>query len=147
MNHTARFRGENPRGASLHFGVHPADRDHLELETGEVFQNPRYAKIREKAQSISASLTIREALDASDDDYNRMSYLQGTSSDYDSSGSEIYFQVYLPHERFAELVTNVRGGILPSTIQITLLSSISDESDPMKYSWEPDGSGDLEKSG
>src|SRR4051794_2223572 len=78
MHHTARFSSEKRSAASLHFSVYPAERDHLDLETGEVFQNPRFAKIRAKAETITASLTISEAVDAaSHDEHNTMSYFKG----------------------------------------------------------------------
>ena len=53
----------------------PDDRDHLDLDTGEVFQDYDYARLHKNEKKlIGASMTIREALRNSYYKYNLMYY-------------------------------------------------------------------------
>lgn len=132
----------------LYFSVYPDDRDHLDLETGEVFQNPGYARIRRKPEkedkTISAQLSVYEAKKEEDLAYNNMHYLGEISSDEGLHPSSISFSFALPPRDFQTLLTNIQSGVLPSTVQIDLehpLFGEPSESHPLQYGWEPDGSG------
>lgn len=127
-----------PRGRqAFQFSVHLDDGDHIDLETGEVFGG------RFRKNDISASLTVGQAKTDEYYNANRMSYSEAIVSDDPmvSKPSEIYFTVFVPPDDFQELVNNVRNGLLPSTIRVELHYEMFDESSPMKYGWEPDGSG------
>jgi hypothetical protein len=114
------------------FGVYPVDRDHLDLETGEVFRNPQRAgeEYILGEQYISGSLTVRRALAEDSYHHNAMFYLEGVSSSdgFGDSPSSIHFSVCLPSDDFQELVVNTRSGLLPSTVSVELEHSIWDKS-------------------
>jgi hypothetical protein len=144
MELTTIYPDENKstRGQQLYFTVYPDDRDHLDLETGEVFENPRYAKLRKHLDKlISAQLSVREASSAEDVKYNRMQYLGEVKGDDYGSEASIYFQYFLHPRYFHSLVSSIQSGILPTTVHIELPFSLRDDAGPIKFGWEPDGSG------
>jgi hypothetical protein len=121
----------------VYFTVYPEGRDHLDLETGEVFENPSYARIRNEAdKSISAQLSVYEASSElkSKLAYNRMQYF-GEKSGYDYYDPSIHFSFVLPPRDFQRLLTNIQNGVLPTTVQIDL-----DMSHPLSYGWARGGS-------
>lgn len=121
------------------FRVHLDGRDHVDLETGEIFQRPSRLNTN---RLISASLTVEQAKSDEYYAYNRMSYSEELVSDdpIASCPSEIYFSVFVPSADMQDLATNIRSGFLPSTIRVELPFDLS-ETSPIKYGWEPDGSG------
>jgi hypothetical protein len=126
----------------ISFQVLPTDeRDHLDLDTGEVFQNYNYARSRNKHENlIAARLTIKPASDDSDYKRNAMQY-------FESFPATIFFTVYVAPTTFRELANNVKNGLLPETITIgfdrDLFSKLTNPQQQrlLEYSWEPDGSG------
>jgi hypothetical protein len=131
------------RGHSMYMGVHPQDHAYLELKTGQIFCNPRYANLRGrkgKHEMISASLSIRPAL--SDEDYRRntMRYFPEAGSDFEYQPSTIYFQCYLPPDDFQNILTNLRSGLVPSAVTVDL-NDIYDQGSILQFGREPDGSG------
>lgn len=123
----------------ISFRVHLDGRDHVDLETGEIFQDPRRLN---KKNVISASLTVEQAKTEEYYGYNRMTYSEEIVSDdpIASHPSEIYFSVFVPQADMQELATNIRSGLLPSTIRVELPFDMRGSS-PIRYGWEPDGSG------
>src|SRR6266849_2511356 len=128
------------------------ERDHLDLDTGEVFQNYNYARIRNKHTNlIGATLTIEAASDDSDYKRNSMRYMEEIQAEFFSKPTTIFFTVYLAPTAFRELADNVRKGLLPETITIGFdrdpLGSVfkridnPEEKKPLEYGGEPDGSG------
>jgi hypothetical protein len=113
--------------------------DHLDLDTGEVFQDPSYARLHKNEQKlIGASITINPLPDDSYYQYNDMSYFEEVKGDY-SSPSSIFFSVFIVPTAFRELVDNIRNGLLPETITIEL--SDNRKRVPLQHGWQPDGSG------
>jgi hypothetical protein len=133
---------------TFYFSVYPADRDHLDLETGEVFKHPNFGRTRrkpekpEKDTSISAQLSVYEAKKQSDLAHNRMQYFGEVKTDEDYNPSSISFTFCLPPRGFQNLETNIQNGVLPSTVVIGLEHPLFDsKSHPLSYGWELDGSG------
>jgi hypothetical protein len=120
--------------------VHLDGGDHIDLETGEVFQSPRRSNNK---NGISGFLTLEQAKTDGHYTYNRMTYCDEIVSDDPmvSNPSQILFTVFVPPGDFQELVSNSRNGLLPSTIMVELQHDILGESSPIKFGWEPDGSG------
>ncbi|MDD1519986.1 MULTISPECIES: hypothetical protein [Bradyrhizobium] len=121
------------------FQVQLDGHDHVNLETGEVFQKPSRWN---KEKLISAVLTVEIAKTDEYYAYNRMSYSEELVSDDPIAchPSEIYISVFVPSADLQELVANIRSGFLPSTITVELPFDLS-KSSPIQYGWEPDGSG------
>jgi len=136
-NDRAAFAG----GQQLTLAVHLEGRDHLDLETGEVFQNPAYAKIRSSKEALVGSFSIAQAREPEDFGFNQMRYIEGVKTDDGDIGPQIHFRLYLPSDDFQQLIANARSGLLPSSISIDLAHNIFDRSSPVEYGWEPDGSG------
>src|SRR5262245_28073987 len=128
-----------PIQENVSFTLLPTDeRDHLDLDTGEVFQDYNYARLHKNEKKlISANITIYAALDDSDYQYNRMQYFDEQKHDLFYQPSSIYFSVFIAPTAFRELVDNVRGGLFPEKILIELPSKKA----PIEFGWEPDGSG------
>jgi len=130
----------------LTLDVHLAGRDdHLDLETGEVFRNPSWARTRGAKETVSGSITIRQARNAEDFGSNDMRYFERQSFEDSEIPPQIHFHLCLPSDDFQQLITNARGGLLPSSILIELAHNLfekpSEKPSPIQYGWEPDGSG------
>jgi hypothetical protein len=134
----------------ISFGLLPADdRDHLDLDTGEVFQEYNYAVLHKKEQKlISASITVRALPDDSYYQYNLMRYLPETKGDDYYFPSSIHFDLFIAPTSFGELAGNLKNGLPPGIITIELSSpplftTNENRGDraPIEYGWEPDGSG------
>jgi len=132
------------------FQVLPTDdRDHLDLDTGEVFQDFNYARIRNKRENlIDARLTIEPASDESDYRRNSMRYMDEVRGEFESFPATIFFCLYLAPDTFRELADNVKNGLLPETITIGFerdplfaVANPQEEKRLLEYGWEPDGSG------
>jgi hypothetical protein len=127
------------------------ERDHLDLDTGEVFQYYSYARLHKKEDKlIGASITIRAIPDDSFYQHNAMHYLGEITGDDFNRPSAILFDVFIAPTAFRELTDNIRGGLLPQTITVGLArdaslffttSANSEKLAPLEYGWEPDGSG------
>jgi hypothetical protein len=127
------------------------ERDHLDLDTGEVFQDYSYARIRKNHEKlISASLTIRVLPDESYYKHNAMHYMAAVEGDEFSRSATIMFDAFLAPAAFREVADKTRDGLLPETITFELMSDLSfifrtrDEPEKkraLEYGWEPDGSG------
>jgi hypothetical protein len=142
-----------PTQEVIWFGLLPTDEhDHLNLDTGEVFQDYNYARLDKNEQKlIDASITIRAIPDGSYYEKNLMCYRGEVKTDDFYSPSSIDFDVFIAPTAFRELAGNLRSGFLPETITIDLPSPsfftrrYSDgrveKGGPVEYGWEPDGSG------
>jgi hypothetical protein len=126
------------------------ERDHLNLDTGEVFQS--YARLHKKEDKpIGASITIRAIPDDSFYQHNAMHYMSETTGADFNHPSAILFDVFIALTAFRQLTDNIRGGLLPQTITVGLArdasppffttSANSEKKAPLEYGWEPDGSG------
>jgi hypothetical protein len=126
---------------TLHFTLRLAGQDSLKLETGEVFENPRYASVRGNQQKeISAHLNIRPASDERDPSHtNNMRYFGGSKGE-DYSPPFIHFEVSAPASDYSLLLNNIRGGITPSLVTMGLRHDLHDKGSPVKYDYAPDGS-------
>ena len=138
----------DPKRESVSFALLPTDeRDHLDLDTGEVFQDYDYARLHKNEKKlIPASITIRECLDDTHYQYNAMLYSGEQTGDDFYSRSSIYFDVFITPTAFRELASNVRGGLCPETITIEFqskyfTSGTNPKERAIEYGWEPDGSG------
>ncbi len=104
----------------ISFQVLPtAEASHLDLDTGESFQDYNYARIRNKHDKlIGARLIVEPAL--TDEDYkrNRMRYSDAVQGEFESVPATIFFGVYVEPATFRELADNVKNGLLPETITI-----------------------------
>ena len=138
------LRKEAGSQSQLVCSVYPIDRDHLDLETGEIFQSPRYLKVRgQQDKGIAGQLIIYEGKDSGEDslkagNWNEITYLGGHESkdDPDSSfDSLIYFRYTLPQNEFVVLHNHVSAGHLPKRVLIEC------EENAFNFGWEPDGSG------
>jgi hypothetical protein len=133
------------------FELLPTDeRDHLDLDTGEMFQDYGYARIRKNEQKlIQARLTIRAIPDGAHEQQNTMLYMGEISGDDFYHASTIFFDVYVAPATFRELADHTRNGLLPETVTFELLRDrpffrSSDEPEKkyaLEFGWEPDGSG------
>jgi hypothetical protein len=127
---------------TLHFTLRLAGQDSLKLETGEVFENPRYASVRGNQQKeISAHLNIRPASDERDPSHtNNMRYFEAVTGDDYGSPPSIHFEVSTPASDYSLLLNNIRGGITPSLVTVGLRFDLRDKGSPLKYDYAPDGS-------
>jgi hypothetical protein len=134
------------------FELLPIDgHDHLDLDTGEVFQDYGFAKLRKNEEKlISASITIHAIPDDSYYQYNAMYYMDEMDRDDFSRPSSIFFDLFMAPAAFRELADNIRSGLLPESITVNLVhdpslfftTTINVEKKPiLEYGWEPDGSG------
>jgi hypothetical protein len=141
-----------PTQESISFALLPTDdRDHLDLDTGEVFQDYNYAKLHKNEQKlIDASITIRPLPDDSYYQYNVMHYLGEQKGDDYYHPSSIHFRVFVAPPAFRELAEYIRRGLFPEAITIELVDDPSrffttnanpQKKYPIEYGWEPDGSG------
>jgi len=135
----------------ISFQVLPTDdRDHLDLDTGEIFQHYNYARIRNKHENlIGARLTIEPTSEDSDYRRNSMRYMDEVRGEFESFPTTIFFGVYVAPATFRELVDNIKSGLLPETITIGFerdpLYAIGNPQEKrlLEYGWEPDGSGKI----
>ena len=106
---------------SLVFRLLPTDeRNHLDLDTGEVFEDYYYARLRKTEKKlIDASITISPLPDDSYYQYNAMHYhyRDGTHTDGRPT-SEICFTAFIEPAAFRELADNIKVGLFPDTISI-----------------------------
>jgi hypothetical protein len=126
------------------------ERDHLNLDTGEVFEDYSYARLHKKEDKlIGASITIRAIPDDSFYQHNAMHYLGEITGDDFNRPSAILFDVFIAPTAFRQLTDNIRGGLLPQTITVGLArdgslffttSANSKKKAPLEYGWDPDGS-------
>jgi hypothetical protein len=130
-----------PTQEHISFELLPTDEhNHLDLDTGEVFQDYDYARLRKnEGKLISASITIRELPDNSYYQLNAMHYMAEIGGNDFSRPSTIVFDVFITPEAFNKLSDNVRNGLLPQIITIDL--SYDPKNTPLALGWEPDGSG------
>jgi hypothetical protein len=126
---------------TLTFTLRLAGQDSLKLETGEVFENPRYASIRGNQQKeISAHLNVRPASDERDPSHtNNMRYFAGSKGE-NYSPPFIHFEVSAPASDYSLLLNNIRGGITPSSVTVGLRHDLNDKGSPLEYDFAPDGS-------
>jgi hypothetical protein len=126
---------------TLHFTLRLAGQDSLKLETGEVFENPRYASVRGNQQKeIFAHLNVRPASDERDPSHtNNMRYFAGSKGE-DYSPPFIHFEVSAPASDYSLLLNNIRGGIMPSAVTVGLRHNLRDKGSPLDYDFAPDGS-------
>ena len=127
----------------LYFDVHPVEGEHFDLETGEVFKAPGgvLRRERDEAKPISGQLAVYEASSANEITRNAMTYFGERDRIDDPTPSSIYFRYALPSRDFQTLLANIRSNMLPTTVNITLDVNITGDNAPVKYGWEPDGSG------
>jgi hypothetical protein len=137
----------------ISFQVLPtAEANHLDLDTGEIFQDYNYARIHNKHDKlISARLIVEPVIDDSDYKRNRMRYSDAVQGEFDSFPATIFFSLCVEPATFRELADNVKHGLLPETITVGFerdpLGSVFQRVDnpeqnrPLEYGWEPDGSG------
>src|SRR6266446_2134655 len=94
----------------ISFQVLPtAEADHLDLDTGEIFQHYNYAQIHNKHDKlIGARLIVEPAADDSDYKRNRMRYSDAVQGEFDSFPATILFSVYVEPATFRELADNVK---------------------------------------
>jgi hypothetical protein len=137
-----------PTQETVSFELLPtADRDHLDLDTGEVFQDYIYAKLHKKEKNlIGASMMIRPILDESYYKQNAMQYFSEQTGDDFYNPASIHFTMFIEPTAFRELADNIRSGLYPETITIELADSARVSTDPkqkppIEFGWEPDGSG------
>ena len=136
---------------SVAFELLPTDdRDHLDLDTGEVFQDYSFARLHKNDKKlISANITIRPSRDDSDYQYNLMRYMGEQTGDDFNHPSSIDLNVFIAPTAFRQLIDNLRGGLYPGTITIELAdearffktSTNPKTKAPIEFGWEPDGSG------
>ena len=128
------------------------DRNHLDLDTGETFQDYNYARMHKKEDClIGASLTVRPLVAEEHYRYNAMRYSAGFNDDFSSQPASIFFDVFIEPTAFRELANNIRSGVIPKTITIDLHDERSfftkrdgpdaEKKPPLEFGWEPDGSG------
>jgi hypothetical protein len=92
------------------------ERDHLDLDTGEVFQDYGYAKIHNKeSKLISASMSVRAIPDDSYYQHNAMHYFEEATDDLSSHPSSIMFNGFVEPEAFTELADHIKSGLVPET--------------------------------
>jgi len=128
-------------GYTLIAELFPQDRNfHLKLKTGEVFCHPNEPQ-NEADKRIFATLSIHSASDERDFAYNRMLYLDELATETSYHPSLIFFRCFLPPKEFIDLLTNIRSGLLPSTVDVAIEDNAQEERSALSFGWEPDGSG------
>ncbi len=135
------FENPPPDTTSISMAVIPADRDHIELATGEVFRHPRKHFGDDDKPKISASVYVSTQLDPTRK--SRMSYFEphrSTYGDLDSDAS-ISFDFALEGPAFHELISNIRGGLFPASLLVEFDHTLGDDGGPLSYLDDFDGSG------
>ena len=120
---------------SLAFDIVPEDRSHLDLKTGEIFQNRRYARLRrQEDKQISAKLfvTRKEHNTAGAELPSMMRYRPAI----EEWGASIDMVWRLVDDRLASLHSIILTGKMPSGAVVSF--PLHNE---LEYGWEPDGSG------
>lgn len=120
---------------SLAMIVIPDDRSHLDLKTGEIFQNRHYAALRrQKDKQISATLFIapKQQNAAGEDLPSEMRYQPGAGE----REAEIWLTWRLRDDLLQNLHAIILRGKIPSKAVIWF--GVHNE---LEYGWEPDGSG------
>jgi hypothetical protein len=137
-----------PTQETISFELLPTEeRDHLDLDTGEVFQDYIYAKLHKKEKNlIGATMTIRQILDESYYRHNTMQYFSELTGDNFYNPASIHFTTFIEPTAFRELADKIRSDLYPETITIELadsarLSTDPKQKPPIEFGWEPDGSG------
>jgi hypothetical protein len=118
----------------LALDVVPEDRAHLDLKTGEIFQDGDYATLRKQEdKAISATLFIarREHNAAGAELRSEMRYIPGSGE----RESEIRLVWRLPDDHLAGFHSLVLAGRTPRNAVVSLPHS------ELEFGWEPDGSG------
>jgi hypothetical protein len=128
---------------SVVFDVFPEGRDHLDLVTGEVFQDPSYARIRKtKDNTIGGTVQIYAGYDETDYNYSRMKYVEAHNlDDLGDTLASVNFTCFLPPDDFDALLDTLRSQLLPSAVTIHLKHDLLEKASAIEYGWEPDGSG------
>lgn len=143
LNMTTDLPGAETMRRQLSFSVTFSGRDHLDLETGEVFQSETYATVRKEVEPIDATLYVSQAQNNDDHQYNEMRYFEASEvrDDVEGHPSFIIFQLFLSPNDVETLLQNARGGLRPSSTTLELQHSIWDKASPIEYGLEPDGTG------
>lgn len=135
---------------SILFKLVPDEDDHLDLDTGEVFQDYISADLsKNERKLISASATIHSSSDESKYLHNAMHYYGEHKTDDSYESPSIHFDVFIEPALFRALADNMKSGLFPETITFGLVDerrffTIEGEPEqklPIEYGWEPDGSG------
>jgi hypothetical protein len=128
-------------GYTLIIELFPKDPEfYLKLNTSEVFCNPNQSKKVDDEERISATLSIRQASDDKDFFNNRMLYLDEVETETSYHPSLILFRYFLPAREFGELLTNIRSGLAPSTVEVDLDHDVRDKNSPFTFGSEANGS-------
>jgi len=104
---------------SVAFNVEPEDRLRLDLATGEVFQNSRYAALRKQAdKAIEATLFVIEKSEEVEGAQRKgaMTYREG-GAEY---AAQLWFMIWLSKEKLAEFHSFIKAGRLPGQATIFL---------------------------
>ncbi len=120
---------------SLAFDVIPEDHYHLELKTGEIFQDRGYAALRgQKDKQISATLFVEpmQQNPAGAELPSEMRY-HSTSGE---RGAEIWLIWRLADDELMNFHSIILSGKIPS--RATIWFGVHNE---LEFGWEPDGSG------
>ena len=100
--------------------------DHIDLDTGEVFQDEAYARLRKKeTKLIRATASIRARSIAAKEQINTMRYWAGSSRGDNTRPSSIHFDVFVAPSVFDSMIANFRCGIFPQTITFKLIDEAS----------------------
>jgi hypothetical protein len=120
-------------GRLLTLDVHPREREHIALATGEHFRHPRY-HVKKDMERISAVLHIIEL--GEEERCWEMRYHGPISSDDNSHESQIAILVQLDTVSFEDIYSKLFAGHVPEYVTIFFADNAE-----LKYGWEPDGSG------
>jgi hypothetical protein len=119
---------------SLSFDVIPENHSHLDLKTGEIFQDRGYATLRnQEDKQISATLFVAP----------RQQNAAGTELPsemrYQSASGERVAEIWLTWRLADDQLTNLHSIILTGTIprKAVIRFGVHNE---LEYGWEPDGS-------
>jgi len=132
---------------SVAFEVEPEGRYHLDLATGEIFQNSRYARLRDNEGKIIKGTLFIMPQEADADGApapNTMAYFPHGREE---GSGELWFSCRLAPDKLTEFHSLIRSGNIPRQAIIQLESdSIRDILDgratnKISFGWEPDGSG------
>jgi hypothetical protein len=133
------YRESSGGQRSFGFAVAAKDSDHLDLATGEIFQDALYAKFHKSEEKlISATLFIGLCPPDEQQPKGQLSYFKGHESKNglgEDRASEIHFSYHLPRAEFDILYENVLAGFFPRDVVVDL------DDGAIAFGWEPDGSG------
>ncbi|MCA3083114.1 MAG: hypothetical protein ING69_10720 [Rhodocyclaceae bacterium] len=132
------FKNAAPNATAIAMNVSPLNRTQISLSTGEVFRNPRRGMPSEDKPNIEASIYIIATNDP--ERYSNMVYLAGSESDYGVTNSSIHFDLAIDPAAFDDALTNIRSGVFPTAITVEFDVPIMDNTGPLEYGWQPDGS-------